>query len=44
MNGGVSVEPQIGYACAVGVVTSIILALITVLYLRMSRKATSVNE
>ena len=44
MNAVVTADPQIGYACAAGVVTSVLLAIITVLYLRMSRKATTVNE
>lgn len=44
LNSVATSDPQIGYACATGVVTSIILAAITVMYLRMSRRATTVNE
>lgn len=41
--GEVSVMPQIGYACALGVVTSIILGIITVIYLRTTRKMSSID-
>lgn len=42
--GGEGVSQQIGYACALGLVTSVIIGLITIVYLRVSKKATTIND
>jgi len=41
--GADGVSQQIGYACALGLVTSIIIGIITVIYLRVTKKATTMN-
>jgi len=41
--GAEGVSQQIGYACALGLMTSVIIGVITVIYLRISKKATNIN-
>lgn len=42
--GAEGVSQQIGYACALGLVTSIIIGIITIVYLRVTKKATTINN
>ena len=42
--GADGVSQQIGYACALGFVTSIIIGIITIVYLRVTKKATTMNN